>query len=862
MDRSEKTTEATEPFVAPNLNLVVNFAKSFKPLPLPSAIAPPVVVEKLNLLPHQTDHFTRMLTILKDNFAFLDTSQTGCGKTFTTMKLAQISNYKLLVVCPKSVCSVWNLECKKYGVPLIEAFTYEKLRGVKKQTSPNRYVDRAGNSFRASDIFTQLVGERILLVFDEVHRAKNRATATLAAAHSLVREIVRVNNGSRVACLSASPFDKSEHALSIMKVLGIIMSKGLYEYDRSEREYNLTGMQEVMNYAKRVNPTEAAKISVFPHNAKGINKACYNHFVNIVKPVVSTSMPRPAMRSTFDAKNGYYNMSREDALQVFNGSNALAAATRYNAVTHTIEDSRPPNFGAITLALMQIEAGKVNTLFRLSVQTLTNDPNSKVIIYAWYKSSMKALLDKFTEIGFPARIMNGDTKQVDRTEIISSFQAPTTKLRVIITSCPVGGVGLTLDDQHGDYPRTSYAVPNYWFIDLFQAGGRTFRVLTKSKATLRFVYGKNATIESQIYDALVRKSNTTKSTLFDSSKVVFPGDLEKEIEEDPSQIYSIYDMNKFFDSKLLGNFCKYLYNMEWLYEVPGGFITNFPKRMVNTYGNGASISNCGKIGSDKWNRTHWTAKINNSSIVLHTKPLEIPQVFADMVPGMRKLFAKTYPSARINDFTFSIAVCNNYTSPDMYIAAHTDDNDWYPRECDEGTVFASVTLYPNGVPDKYARFQIRTTNGWQQVDLPHQSVLIMPSNIEHRVLPYLKRDKHLFKPRINVTFRSTYPRKVDPLRNLMAISNHARYYRVPYAISCPSDCSNEDEIIEKYKNFCTKCDYPKLNILRLEESKTTRTKRRKNLIDQYHAKNFPRASLKNNLTLETIQDVMNIINQK
>lgn len=534
MDRTEQTMKTSEPFIPPNLNLVVNFSKLSLALPVPTTEAPPVVVEKLNLLPHQTDHFTRMMEILENNFAFLDTSQTGCGKTFTTMKLAQLSGYKLLVVCPKSVCTVWNLECKKYGVPLIEAFTYEKLRGVKSQLAPNRYVDRSGNHFTASDFFTQLVEQRLLLVFDEVHRAKNRATATLAAAHSLVREIVRLNNGSRVACLSASPFDKPEHALSIMKVLGIIMSEGLYDYDRSEKEYNLTGMHEVMNYATRVNRTEAVKISVFPHNAKGINKASYQHFVKIVKPIISTSMPRPVMTSTFDAKNGYYNMSAVDALKVFNGSNALAAATRYNAATHTIMDSKPAKFGAITIALMEIEAGKVNTLFRLSVQTLTEDPNSKVIIYAWYKSTMSDLLTKFTEIGVPARIMNGDTKQVNRSQIISSFQKPTTKLRVIITSCPVGGVGLTLDDQHGDYPRTSYAVPNYRFIDLFQAGGRTFRVLTKSKATLRFVYGKNATIESQIYDALVRKSNTTKSTLFDNSKVVFPGDLEKEIEPDQS----------------------------------------------------------------------------------------------------------------------------------------------------------------------------------------------------------------------------------------------------------------------------------------------------------------------------------------
>ena len=61
-------------------------------------------------------------------------------------------------------------------------------------------------------------------------------------------------------------------------------------------------------------------------------------------------------------------------------------------------------------------------------------------------------------------------------------------------------------------------------------------------------------------------------------------------------------------------------------------------------------------------------------------------------------------------------------------------------ECKAGPVFASLTLYPEGEPinNKFARFQIKKNGEWKQINLPHKSVMIMPSSIEHRVLKNIK----------------------------------------------------------------------------------------------------------------------------
>lgn len=482
--------------------------------------------KSLSLLEHQGAHFTRVSEILAQHFAYLDTSETGCGKTFIAMKLAEIYKYKLFVIAPKGVCSTWKNECAQHGIDLIEAMSYEKLRGFERQTNPNTYVIRNGSRFTATNYFKTLVNGKILLIFDEVHRLKNRKTASLAAAHSLVKEIVKLNCGSRIAGLSASPFDKPEHAFSIMKALGVVLSDELYDYDRSEKVYNLIGMKEIMSYSRRIDSNLADRLSGFMVNRGGINKASFKYFQKIIKVGLSSSMPRPKIKSNFDAKNGYYIMPPEDDKIIVKGAENLARAVRFDPTTGRIT-RETPDFGAITAALMMLERGKINTLFRLGFETLIRVPNSKIIIYVWYKNTMQQLLKLFKDELVDANVMNGDTKQSERDKITKTFQQANLNSRVLITSCPVGGVGLTLDDQIGKYPRFTFCNPNYRFIDLYQAGGRTYRVKTKSNATVRFVYSKNAQVETRIYDALVRKGNTTRSVLHKGDDVVLPGDLPR-----------------------------------------------------------------------------------------------------------------------------------------------------------------------------------------------------------------------------------------------------------------------------------------------------------------------------------------------
>ena len=75
----------------------------------------------------------------------------------------------------------------------------------------------------------------------------------------------------------------------------------------------------------------------------------------------------------------------------------------------------------------------------------------------------------------------------------------------------------------------------------------------------------------------------------------------------------------FFNDDVVDNFISFLTEKSpWYAKVPGGFLNNYPKRLVNAYGTGAAIDNKGNLKSDGLKNTAWTAKISQSDVSLHT----------------------------------------------------------------------------------------------------------------------------------------------------------------------------------------------------------------------------------------------------
>jgi len=277
-------------------------------------------------------------------------------------------------------------------------------------------------------------------------------------------------------------------------------------------------------------------------------------------------------------------------------------------------------------------------------------------------------------------------------------------------------------------------------------------------------------------------------------------------------MYHIADLNDIISTQQLYNLRKFIKNMKWNYKIPGGFLTNSPQRKVNTFGDGKFIDDNGNLKGHGWSDTFWTSKQTQNNVSLQTKTAELPASLISIIPKLRTYLRKLQPNNTINLHSFNIAVCNNYTDPYMNIAPHTDDNFWYPKEVNNRPLFISLSFYLDGTPIKdeyYSRFQIKINDKWIDIKLNDNSVLFMNSDIYHRVLKHKKNTYKYFKPRINITLRSTYPININPLLHNICIANHTRYYRNPYCIISDNsiDKSKINDLLDKYNIFCKNNQY-------------------------------------------------------
>ena len=140
---------------------------------------------------------------------------------------------------------------------------------------------------------------------------------------------------------------------------------------------------------------------------------------------------------------------------------------------------------------------------------------------------------------------------------------------------------------------------------------------------------------------------------------------------------NIYE-HDYLNLQELSDLDTYIKNMKWWSGMPGGFGTNSPKRLVNSFGDGAEIDMDGVVSPIGIKKTYWTAKITARDYSLHTKTEKMPSALAKIIPFLRDLFKQEYPTA-LSPTILSISPYAITIQTHHYIAAHTDDNIWYPK---------------------------------------------------------------------------------------------------------------------------------------------------------------------------------------
>jgi superfamily II DNA or RNA helicase len=460
------------------------------------------------LYPYQDKHFDKIIKVLTKYPACLDTSPTGTGKTIMTLAVAQKFAMPILVICPKTIQDTWIRHTDKYGVELVDIITYEALRGSHTNPPTHGYLVKTDDGYNATKKLSQLVKRNVLLVFDEVSRVKNDNTqlesASTMVSHLIERSRKGKGNG-RVMLLSATPYDTDKCAISLIKMLGLITSDKLYDYDRSSRSYTMTGIQELIDFCNNINPIITKYISNKTINRSNINAIVHQLYTRVIKPVMSSRMIKVESGVKRDARNGYYQMDPDDVALLKQGTEMLSQGFSYNPATGKVGRR---SWDMINQALQIIENAKVNTIVRLAKKRLMADPDCKVIMYFSYLDTIDRVEKIMKEYG-PLKLTGRDIGS-KRSAIISKFQENNNNHRAFISNLKVGGVGIELDDKHGGHQRFMYIIPTYNFIDSHQATGRIDRNDTLSVPVIRFIYSKDYPYEKSIYNAIRKKNKITR----------------------------------------------------------------------------------------------------------------------------------------------------------------------------------------------------------------------------------------------------------------------------------------------------------------------------------------------------------------
>jgi superfamily II DNA or RNA helicase len=415
----------------------------------------------IELYDYQKNHADKLEKALLSYGVVKDASDTGTGKTYTACAVADRLAYtRIVVVCPKAVIPAWQrvLALTKYTDRECFVVNYEKLKA-----GNHALLIRKGKTFRWNTPRTTLI------IFDEDHKLAGRLT--------LNARLLYQARTQRYDCmlLGATSFTSPLQMDAIGFALGLhkgyrnftewLLHVGCYKdmWGAWQPPKNLTEvLEKVHNY---IYPNRGARMLVddipnFPEN-------------NII--VDSYAVPKPA-----------------------------EVAQLYSQIADKLDElkQKMANDGDSVLTDMlrlrqQIEMAKVPSLYDLARSDF--HAGKRVAIFVNFRDTQNLLRDKIKQFSPFISEIHGDQTAEERQKAIDLFQSNVHP--VLIATISSGGVGISLHDENGNYPRSSIICPSFSAVDLRQALGRIHRANSKSKSVQRIVLASD-TIEDSICSRL------------------------------------------------------------------------------------------------------------------------------------------------------------------------------------------------------------------------------------------------------------------------------------------------------------------------------------------------------------------------
>ena len=423
---------------------------------------------QVKLYDHQVECVKRHIQLLRTRGVTSDRSETGTGKTVSILQAAKELEVPFAIICPKSVISHWSRWCSLLELTPVQIINWERLKSGK---SPRLYQP---DGLKIKWL-REWVGTKILLIFDEAHRAKNKKSL----------------NSKMVAQAAAE-----QHWLALLSATLIqdpIDLLGLgYPLKLVKEPYS------AFQYAKRfgvcIGPwggydsfaTQSQKLELFGELDKiglRVRKAdiCATMCVHRADLVDSDKVAK--------VRGIYANLEKEIAELEAKGGKAIEAITKRLHARQAVELAKVPIF--VEEALKHLEEG------------------ARVALFFCFQASIEACAVMLeNELKEAPGIITGQTTLINRDLAIEAFNFGSS--RVLVLNLAAGGEGISLHDQDGKYPRVGLLSIPESSTHLIQALGRNDRVGAKSVGLNRILFCAD-TMEERVYNNLADKIRDIES---------------------------------------------------------------------------------------------------------------------------------------------------------------------------------------------------------------------------------------------------------------------------------------------------------------------------------------------------------------
>ncbi len=440
------------------------------------------------LLQYQKEHVESIIGSLVGYNRALDTSDTGTGKTFTSVCACKTIGWKPLIICPKSVVEAWLkvleiFSCDFYGIVNYESFqncNYYDSDGNKvkakflvreqvnkKVTDDPLGLDEDSDSDSDEKIkydykwVTEEIPEDILFIFDESHRCKNIKTNNGKILFNLAKV-----KSAKILLLSATVVDKPKLFVLTGFVLGLFedINKGRI----SMKKLDVNAANPMLPIHKKLYPEYASRMKIKSDEIKDNFPEC------------------------------------KIEAEAHEMDNAVEIQAAYNDIKEATEQLKRQEIGSCALARIiyarqRIELLKVPTFIKLTQEHIAE--GKSVAIFVNFTDTLLNLSEKLNT----KCLIYGEQDIKDRNKNIEDFQAD--RQRIVICNIRSGGTGVSLHDLNGTFPRVSIISPTWSAQDLVQALGRIYRAKAQTKVVQRIIFCKG-TIEDSICENIKEKIGT------------------------------------------------------------------------------------------------------------------------------------------------------------------------------------------------------------------------------------------------------------------------------------------------------------------------------------------------------------------